>query len=75
MATITITRTISAGDLARTVAALRAHFGMPAAATGAQVQAEWEKMAFAELRGIVKRYEQDAAAKTAADAVADIALT
>lgn len=75
MATITITRTISAPHLARAVTALRAHYGLPASATGAQVQAAWETESFARLKGIVKDYERRLAADSAADAVSEIDLT
>jgi hypothetical protein len=74
MPTLTFTRTISTNDLNRVVAALRVHFGMPNA-TPAQIQAEVDKMFFGGLVGIVKQYEHAAAAKSATDAVSDIALT
>lgn len=75
MATISFSRTISAGDVTRMSTALKAYFGMPANASNAAVQAEAEKAYFAWLVGIVKQYERDQAAKTAADAVTDISLT
>ena len=75
MATIAISKTISAAHLARAVPALKAHFGLPATATNAQVLAEWEKMVLAQLKGIVKSYEASIAAKTSTDAVTEIDLT
>lgn len=75
MATISISKTISAEHLARAIPALKAHFGLPDSATNNQVLAEWDKMVTAELRGIVKDYEARLAAKSASEAVTEISLS
>lgn len=74
MATLTITRTISAGDLTRVIAALKSHYGMPNA-TNAQLQKEWEVRTFAALKGLVKDHERGEAAKSATNGVSEITLT
>ena len=75
MATLTYTRTISAAHLNRMVAALKPYFGLPADASNATVQAAWEAMVSAQLKGIIKQFERDAAAKTATDTIVDVDLT
>lgn len=74
MATISFSKTISAAHLTRVITAAKAKYGMPDA-TNAQVQAAWEQEVWAGLVGMVKVYEQQQAAKAAADAITDIALT
>lgn len=74
MATLTFTRTISAAHLGRVVAALQANYGMPSASAAA-IQTEWESRVTADLIGAVKQYEQGVAAKSATDAITDVALT
>lgn len=75
MATITMTKTISAGDLTRAVAALRARYGMSESATNGQIQAEFEKEVWARLKGLVLDYEANAAAAVAKAAIEEITLT
>lgn len=75
MATIAISRTVSAAHLTRAVAALRSKFALPVSATNADVQAAWEASVWAGLIGIVKDYERQQAAQTAADAITEIGLT
>lgn len=75
MATLSITKTISAAHLARAIPALKYKLELPAGATNQQVQDAWVDYVGRDLIAIVKDYERATASKTAADAVTDIGLT
>jgi len=74
MPTIAFSKTVTKEHLDRAIPALKAHFGLPADATNAQVMAEWEKMVIGQIKGIVRDYEARKAAEAAADAVKEINL-
>jgi hypothetical protein len=82
MATISLTlganthsRTFPDGDAARLRTAWKARLGLPAGATNAQVASAVADWVFAEIMGEVLRQDQDAAAKTARDAVTPVVIT
>lgn len=75
MATITITREITAPHLTRAQTALKDHFGLPSNATNTQILAAWEQSVWSGLIGLVKGYEAKVAKDAAAAGVTEISLT
>jgi hypothetical protein len=73
--TYTRSKTISAGDLTRMFTAERALLGLPANASDQVAFDTWSEEIYRIEKGRIKSVEQGTAVKTAADGVADIALT
>jgi hypothetical protein len=73
----TVTKTVSAGDLTRFVAAIRGTYATAAEplATDALAAAKYFDQVFAGAKDLTKRFEREAARETAGNAVTDIALT
>lgn len=75
MPTITLNIDVTNAELARVIPAVKAHLGLPEGASNATVQTEFRNLVRRQLIGIVKDFEQKAAATAAADAVTEIAPT
>ncbi len=73
MATLTLNLDVTAGELTRVVEALKSHLSLAPATSSAAVQAEFRVYIRQHLISIVKNFERTAAAKTAADAITEIA--